>query len=115
MKHILRSPLLPVLLILVLIAGTCFMVLFQKGMDDDRLHIEEIYNNTQIKINVLPDERDGSILRMNTHRGDQAIKLPEVSSSYYLMRCDCTLVDAEFDLPYATAYGTNNPDALAVD
>ena len=115
MKHILRSPLLPVLLILVLIAGTCFMALFQKGMDDDRLHIEEIYNNTQIKINVLPDERDGSILRMNTHRGDQAITLPEVSSSYYLMRCDCTLVDAEFYFPYATAYGTNNPDALAVD
>ena len=68
MKHLYRKPLLPVLLMAMLLFGTCFMTLFQKGMAEDRQRIEDIYNHTHIYIEAFTAGDANQALKMNIYQ-----------------------------------------------
>lgn len=113
MKHLYRKPLFPALLLAILIFGCCFMTLFEKDSAEDRLRIEDIYNNTRIYIEALPAEDDGDTLRMNTHRGDTAAQLEEIESSLVMLECPYAIHAPQALGAISLAYATNAPDALA--
>ena len=113
MKYLYRKPLLPILLLTMLLFGTCFMTLYQKGMAEDRQRIEEIYNNTHIYIEALPEDDNVQTLRMVVHRGDMAASLEEIADSMVMLQCYYALRSPSQNEVYSTIYGTNHPDALA--
>lgn len=113
MKHLYRKPLLPVLLMLILILGTCFVTLFQKSMTEDAQRIEDIYNNTHIYIDALPADDASSTLRLVVHRGDGAASLEEIADSMLMLQCYYALRSPSSVEVFSSIYGTNHPDALA--
>ena len=113
MKYIYRKPLLPVLLMAMLLFGTCFITLFQKGMSEDRQRIEDIYNNTHIYIDALPQDDSAENLRMVVYRGNAAAELPEIADSMVVQSCYYSLNNSSQEEISSVIYGTNNPDAYA--
>lgn len=113
MKHLYRKPLLPVLLMIMQVFGICFMTLFQKGMEEDRQRIEDIYDNTHIYIEAFPEGEALEMLKMSTYRGDAAAGLEEITDSLVMLQCYYALC-SPFDIEvFSTVYGTNHPEALA--
>lgn len=113
MKHLYRKPLLPVLLMAMLLFGTCFMTLFQKGMEEDRQRIEDIYNSTHIYIEAFASGGADEALRMNVYRGDVASQLEEITDSMMMLECYYLLHTPSETEIFSTVHGTNNPDAFA--
>ena len=113
MKHLYRKPLLPVLLMAILLFGTCFMTLFQKGMAEDRQRIEDIYNNTHIYIEAFSAGDTNQALRMNIYRGDVASQLEEITDSMVMLECYYSLHSPSHTEIFSIVHGTNNPDAFA--
>lgn len=113
MKHLYRKPLLPVLLMAMLLFGTCFMTLFQKGMAEDRQRIEDIYNSTHIYIEAFASGGADEALRMNVYRGDVASQLEEITDSMVMLECYYLLHTPSQTEIFSTVHGTNNPDAFA--
>lgn len=112
MKYLYRKPLLPVLLMAMFLFGTCFMTLFQKGMAEDRQRIEDIYNNTHIYIDALPQDENVEKLKMIVYRGNAAAELPEIADSMVVQSCYYSLCDSSEEIS-SLIYGTNNPDTYA--
>ena len=54
MKHILRKPLLPCVLLVLLVFSVCFMTLFQQSILDNQAAVEDMYDNVQLTFQVLP-------------------------------------------------------------
>ena len=113
MKHLYRKPLLPVLLMAILLFGTCFMTLFQKGMAEDRQRIEDIYNHTHIYIEAFTAGDANQALKMNIYRGDRAAELDEIADSMKMLECYYSLHSPSQTEIFSTVHGTNNPDAFA--
>lgn len=113
MKYLYRKPLLPVLLLLIFLFGTCFMTLFQKGMEEDRQRIEDIYNNTHIYIEAFPEADRAQNLRMVVYRGNAAAALPEIADSMMVQTCYYALADSQEKETLSLVYGTNNPNEYA--
>ena len=113
MKHLYRKPLLPVLLLVMILFGTCFMTLFQKGMAEDRERIEEIYNNTHIYIEAFPESDNVEPLRMVVYRGNAAAELEEIKDRLVVQECYYRFPETFKSEVNSLVYGTNNPDAFA--
>ena len=113
MKYLYRKPLLPVLLMTMFLFGTCFMTLFQKGMAEDRQRIEDIYNNTHIYIDALPQDDSAENLRMVVYRGNAAAELLEIEDSMMVQTCYYSLCNSMEEEICSRVYGINNPDAYA--
>lgn len=113
MKHLYRKPLLPVLLMVMLLFGTCFMTLFQKGMAEDKQRIEDIYNYTHIYIEAFPKVDTEEQLRMVVYRGNAAAELPEIADSMVVQQCYYQLSEAFGTEGASAIYGTNHPDEFA--
>lgn len=113
MKHLYRKPLLPVLLMVMLLFGTCFMTLFQKGMAEDKQRIEDIYNYTHIYIEAFPKVDTEEQLRMVVYRGNAAAELPEIADSMVVQQCYYKLSEAFGTEGASAIYGTNHPDEFA--
>lgn len=115
MKHIVRKPLLPILLVLILLFGSCFMTLFQKGIEDDRQQVENLYQNTKLVFQILPGENATTALRLDTYTGSKILALDLVEESYTRMECLYSLRQPEAMPGVGKVYGTNNPGWLATD
>ena len=115
MKHILRKPLLPILLVLILLFGSCFMTLFQKGIEDDKQQVENLYQNTKLIYQILPGENATSALRLDTYTGSKILALDLVEESYTRMECLYSLRQPELLPGAGKVFGTNNPGWLATD
>ena len=113
MKHIYRKPLLPILLMTMLVFGTCFMIMFQKGMEEDRQRIEDIYNNTHIYVEAFSAGGADIRLNMNVYRGNVAAQLEEITDSMVMLECYYALHSPADTEIFSTVHGTNNPDAFA--
>lgn len=113
MKHIYRKPLLPLLLMIMFLFGTCFVTLFQKSMAEACQQIDDIYNHTHIYIEAFPAGDTSETLRMNTYRGDVAAGLDEITDSMVMLQCYYSISFPFGEEIYSTVYGTNNPDVLA--
>lgn len=115
MKHIIRKPLLPILLVLILLFGSCFMTLFQKGIEDDKHQVENLYQNTKLIFQILPGENATTALRLDTYTGSKILALDLVEESYTRMECLYSLRQPEAFPGVGIVYGTNNPSWLATD
>ena len=113
MKHLYRKPLLPVLLMVMLLFGTCFVTLYQKGMAEDRQRIEDIYNYTHIYIEAFPQSDSEEQLRMVVYRGNAAAELPEIADSMVVQQCYYELREPSGIDVMSAIYGTNHPDEFA--
>lgn len=115
MKHIIRKPILPILLAAVLIFGVCFMTLFQKGIEDDKQQVENLYQNTTLVFQILPGENATTALRLDTYTGSKILALDALQESYVRMECLYSLRVPQLDPGCAVVYGTNNLRWLTED
>ena len=108
MKHLIRKPLLPLLLLALIVFSVCFLVFFQESIRRDKAQVESLYDNTLLTIELLPGESSGSQLRLPTHKKDFLESLEQVESTLYVIECDAQAGDLT-----ARIYGTNDPARLA--
>lgn len=108
MKHMMRRPLLPVLLLVVLCVSSAFLAQFQAGIWEDQRQIEALYNTTQLTIELLPGVDSQDQLRLQTHKGDFLEDLESIRSTLRVMECDALTEGTAVRI-----YGTNNLSWLA--
>ena len=113
MKYIYRKPMLPALLLMMLVFGTCFMTVFLKDMAEGRQSIEDIYNNTHIYVDALPENESALSLRMVVYRGNAAAGLEEIADSMVVEKCYYSWAETMEEEVASAVYGTNHPDAFA--
>lgn len=103
MKHIVRKPLLPILLLAVMVFAGCFLAFFQDGIQRDRAQVEGLYDNTILTIELLPGDYSSDLLQLPTHKRDFLEALDQVSKTLCVMECD-----AQLDNTDTRIYGTND-------
>lgn len=108
MKHLIRKPLLPILLLAVMAFASCFLTFFQDGIRRDRAQVEGLYDNTIITIELLSGDESAGQLQLPTHKGDFLKAIEQVSKILCVMECDAQLEDT-----YTRIYGTNDYAWLA--
>lgn len=108
MKHMIRKPLLPILLLIVLCVSSGFLALFQEGLREDRLQMEALYDNAKLTIELLPGVDSGDQLRLQTHKGDFLESLDSIRATLRVLECDGAAEGVSVRI-----YGTNDPDWLA--
>lgn len=103
MKHLIRKPLLPILLLAVMVFAGCFLAFFQEGIRRDKEQVNGLYDNTLLTIELLPGEDSADLLQLQTHKGDFLESLDQVRKTLRVMECD-----AQMDNTYTRIYGTND-------
>lgn len=112
MKHFIRKPMYPVLLLAVILFSTCFLTIFQKGIRDDLREVDSLYANTQLTFKILVGE-GGEYLYMDTYTGDKLRNLERIGDSCVLINCVYSMREPVSKPGTAMARGTENPDYLA--
>ncbi len=116
MKHIIRRPVLPLLLGGLLIFGIVFLTLFQKNMEDGEKEVETIYNNTTVFFRVLPGENATNDMQISRIKADRILDLEGVADTYTLMRTGYALRSPTLEEKYeGVIYGTKNLKLLAME
>ncbi len=113
MKHMTRKPALPLLLLGLLVFGVIFMTLFQKGIADDEIQVEALYNNTRITCQVVLDE-SGSSIRLAPTNGERIAAVEGVAETYGRRWCSFQLLDMG-EYVEGSVYGSENLDFLCQD
>ena len=108
MRHLIRKPLLPILILAVMVFAVCFLAFFQDGIQRDRAQVEGLYDNTLLTIELLPGAYSSDLLQLQTHKGDFLEALDQVSKTLRVMECD-----AQLDNRDTRVYGTNDHTWLA--
>ena len=117
MKHMIRKPMLPLILLVILVLGSAFMAYFRADIDAGWEYVDGLYQNTQIEVELVAD--GGGYLHMFTHKDMIFRAMPEVLESYTLIQCPFVLRDGtplppadEFSghiaIPTTTIHGTNH-------
>lgn len=117
MKHILRKPMLPIILLVIIILGTAFLAYFRADIDAGWRYVDDLYKNTQIEVELVAD--GGGYLQMWTHKDIIFSGMPEVLETYTMLYCPYVLRDGtplppadEFSGRISTTtrriYGTKN-------
>ena len=91
MKHILRKPMLPLILLAILVFGTAFLSFFRSDIDAGWRYVDDLYQNTQIEVELVSD--GGGYLQMPTHKDIIFSGMPEVLETYTLIQCPYVLRD----------------------
>lgn len=108
MKHIIRKPVLPLLLMAALIFGMCFMCFFRQGIARDLLLVEEMYQSTQLTYCVIPEGSSNGSLKLGTWIIQDIRQLEEVTDSYAYLTSPYSLKEPREAVCLSKAYGTNN-------
>lgn len=131
MKHLIRKPMLSLLLLAVMVFGTAFMAFFRADIAAGWAQIDRLYNDARITVELVP-EAGWSNLQMKTHKSIMIEAMPEVEETLSVMECEyilrdgtpLELPDSEMNsggddwmlsyqdgyvsIPTATIHGTNN-------
>ena len=129
MKHLIRKPMLPLLLLAVVVFGTAFMAFFRADIATGWAQIDRLYADARITVEIVP-ETGWSNLSMKTHKSIMIENMPEVGETLSVMQCEYILRDgtplempddsedgdmlsSEYQGPYIqiatdTIHGTNN-------
>lgn len=113
MKHMLRKPLLPLLLAAVLVFSSSFLAIFREGIRADLERVDEIYRGTRLTFEVVPEAGSVDSMMLNKFTGDQLRSMDEVAKSCAMIRCYASLREPDRLPGEVMAYGTEDPDALA--
>lgn len=118
MKHLIRKPMLAILLLIVMVFGTAFMAFFRADIAAGWAQIDRLYNETQITVELVP-ETGWSNLQMKTHKSIMIEAMPEVGETLSVMECSYVLRNGEplaepdtdmgvVTVETDTIHGTNN-------
>jgi len=118
MKHLIRKPMLAILLLIVMVFGTAFMAFFRSDIAAGWAQIDRLYNETQITVELVP-EAGWNNLQMKTHKSIIIEGMPEIQETLSVMECSyvlrngAPLPDPDTDMGLATVetdtiHGTNN-------
>lgn len=108
MKHILRKPLLPCVLLILLVFSVCFMTLFQQSIVDNQAAVETMYNSVQLIFQVLPGTSANGVLKLRNSTAEKLLKVEGVNGCAYYMECPYSLRSPVQFANYSVAYGTND-------
>ncbi len=107
-KYIMRRPLIPILLLLVLTFEVVFMGSLKKRIADDAKLVEEMYDTTDITFDVLPGMNSAGTLTFRMHAGDRIERTPFFKEAFHYVQCPYTLREPEKILGEGSLFGTNN-------
>lgn len=108
MKHILRKPLLPCVLLVLLVFSVCFMTLFQQGVLDNQAAVEEMYNSVQLTWQVLPGTSSNGELKLRNKTVTRLLAVDGITECFYYFECPYSFREPIHFANYSTAYGTND-------
>lgn len=108
MKHILRKPLLPCVLLVLLVFSVCFMTLFQQSILDNQVAVEDMYDNVQLTFQVLPGTSANGELKLRNKTVTKLQKVEGVTDCFYYLECPYSLRSPIQLANYSSVYGTNN-------
>ena len=136
MKHLIRKPMLPLLLLAVVVFGTAFMAFFRADIAAGWAQIDRLYDDARITVEIVP-EAGWSNLSMKIHKSIMIENMPEIGETLSVMECEYILRDGtpleppepasdsgsgdwlmEYEpgyvsIPTSTIHGTNNMKWLA--
>ena len=92
MKHLIRKPMLPLLLLAVMVFGTAFMTFFRADIAAGWDQIDRLYDDARITVEIVP-EAGWSNLSMKTHKSMRIEAMPEVGETLSVMECEYILRD----------------------
>lgn len=108
MKHILRKPLLPWVLLAVFIFGVCFMTLFQQSILDNQAVVDEMYGSVQLTFQVLPSASANGVLKLRNKTVTKLLAVEGVTDCDYYLECPYSLREPLQLANFSTVYGTND-------
>lgn len=106
MKHFMRKPMLPALLLAVMVFGTGFLAFFRGDIAAGWDRVERMYRESRITVEVVPDSGWGN-LQLKTHKNLLIEAMPEVAETLSVMECYYVLRDGT-PLPEPTVQEENN-------
>ncbi len=108
MKHILRRPLLPCVLLVLLVFSVCFMTIFQQNILDNEASVDAMYNSVQLVFQVLPGTSANGELKLRESTASKLLEVEGVRNCAYYLECPYSLRSPVQIANYSVAYGTND-------
>ena len=108
MKHLIRKPLLPLLILGIMLFAACFLSDFQEGIRCDKERVDGLYDSTVLNIEFLPGQDSMESLRLQAHKGDFLEELEQITRTLRVMECNAKAEDTDIRV-----YGTNDHVWLA--
>lgn len=106
MKHIVRKPLLPCVLLVLLAFSVCFLTLFQKNILDNQRSVDEMYNSVQLTFEVFPSA-DG-VVNLKSRTAKKLMEIEGVSQCFYHYECRYSVREPMQMANLSTVYGVND-------
>lgn len=126
MKHMIRKPMLPLILLALTVFSTAFLAYFRADIAAGWAQVDSLYNDTQITVELVPDT-GWSEIQMKTHKDIMISGMEEIKETLSVLECYYVLRDGtplpqpeqpEDDSTYVSEYvpisgvhsirGTNN-------
>lgn len=92
MKHMIRKPMLPLILLTLMVFSTVFLACFRADIAEGWAQVDRLYNETQVTIELVP-EGGWDEIQMKTHKDLMISGMPEVSETMTLQECYYVLRD----------------------
>ncbi len=86
MKHMIRKPMLSLILLSLMVFGTAFLAFFQSDIAAGWEQVDRLYNDTQITVELVP-ETGWDELQMKTHKDIMIRGMPEVTETLSVLEC----------------------------
>ena len=92
MKHMIRKPMLALILLAVMVFGTAFLAFFRADIAAGWEHVDRLYDDARITVELVPDVGWDEI-QMKTHKDTLILSMPEVAETLTLLDCYYILRD----------------------
>ncbi len=112
-KRMIRKPLLPVLLLLIVLLGILFPAVLGRSMEKNYKELEGLYEGMTIRCELLPQAQIGDDFMLETGLAKRIVRMEEVSEYDCEMICPYNLRAPGTSTRNSTAYGTNDIEWFA--
>lgn len=92
MKHMIRKPMLAMILLAVMVFGTAFLTFFRADIAAGWEQVERLYRDTRITVELVP-EAGWDEIQMKTHKDIMIQAMPEVAETMSVLECYYVLRD----------------------
>lgn len=92
MKHMIRKPMLSLILLSLMVFGTAFLAFFRADIAAGWEQVDRLYNETQITVELVP-ESGWSEIQMKTHKDIMISGMPEIKETLSIQECYYVLRD----------------------
>ena len=92
MKHMIRKPMLALILLSVMVFGTAFLAFFRADIAAGWEQVDRLYRDTRITVELVP-EAGWDEIQMKTHKDIMIQAMPEVAETMSVLECYYVLRD----------------------